>query len=274
MEKNVKGIAGLEHGSYTQYGAAQRFLEYVGDNYKFCTDIKTWMQYDEETGLWSEITEEVMCHVMIEIGQWIEADAINIEAGDRKKAAEDFAAKFLTKYFCSNALYFCKGIKDKDTGLAIPCLYDDFDSNPKIIGMANCKAYDLVNGKVIDGCREFMLTKRLNGNVKEKISDDFYTFINTMFPDKKVCDYVQKFLGSSLLGFLLRNPDDKNALFIDSTVPDTGKSTLLTLLENALGDYYAVADSSILTTRTKDSNAATPALAALKGCRFVGISCA
>lgn len=272
MEKNVKGIAGLEHGSYTQYGAAQRFLEYVGDNYKFCTDIKTWMQYDEETGLWSEITEEVMCHVMIEIGQWIEADAINIEAGDRKKAAEDFAAKFLTKYFCSNALYFCKGIKDKDTGLAIPCLYDDFDSNPKIIGMANCKAYDLVNGKVIDGCREFMLTKRLNGNVKEKISDDFYTFINTMFPDKKVCDYVQKFLGSSLLGFLLRNPDDKNALFIDSTVPDTGKSTLLTLLENALGDYYAVADSSILTTRTKDSNAATPALAALKGCRFVGIS--
>ena len=83
MEKNVKGIAGLEHGSYTQYGAAQRFLEYVGDNYKFCTDIKTWMQYDEETGLWSEITEEVMCHVMIEIGQWIEADAINIEAGDR-----------------------------------------------------------------------------------------------------------------------------------------------------------------------------------------------
>ena len=138
--------------------------------------------------------------------------------------------------------------------------------------MANCKAYDLVNGKVIDGCREFMLTKRLNGNVKEKISDDFYTFINTMFPDKKVCDYVQKFLGSSLLGFLLRNPDDKNALFIDSTVPDTGKSTLLTLLENALGDYYAVADSSILTTRTKDSNAATPALAALKGCRFVGIS--
>ena len=99
MEKNVKGIAGLEHGSYTQYGAAQRFLEYVGDNYKFCTDIKTWMQYDEETGLWSEITEEVMCHVMIEIGQWIEADAINIEAGDRKKAAEDFAAKFLTKYF-------------------------------------------------------------------------------------------------------------------------------------------------------------------------------
>lgn len=284
MEKNVKGIAGLEHGTYTQYGAAERFLEYVGDNYKFCTDTKVWMQYDEETGLWSEITEEVMAHVLIDIGHWIAADAINLEGSDRQNAAMDFAGKFFTKYFCSNVLYFCKGIKEKDdkdengnvvvknNKIVIPCLFDDFDANPEILGMANGKAYDLVNGKVIDGCREFMLTKRINGNVKDEISDKFLTFIHTMFPDVEVCDYVQKFLGSSLLGFRLRNPDDKNALFIDSTVPDTGKSSLLTLLENALGEYYEVADSSVLTTRRKDSNAASPALAALRGCRFVGIS--
>ena len=34
----------------------------------------------------------------------------------------------------------------------------------------------------------------------------------------------------------------------------TGKSTLLTLLENAMGDYYGVAESSLLTTRTKHAS--------------------
>lgn len=272
MEKNVKGIAGLEHGNYTQLGAAKRFLEYAGENYKFCTDKEVWMEYDEETCLWKEITEAEMVHVLVDIGSMVAADAINLEAGDRQNAAMDFAGKFETKYFCSNALFFCRGIKDDEGKTIIPCLYDSFDSNPEIIGLANGKVYDLVNQKIIDGSREFLLTKRLNGNIKEKISDDFLTFIHTMFPDDAVCDYIQKFLGSSLLGFKLRNPDDKNAMMIDSTVPDTGKSTLLTLLENAMGDYYGVAESSLLTTRTKDSNAPTPALAALRGCKFVGIS--
>ena len=83
--------------------------------------------------------------------------------------------------------FFSEVIMDENI---IQTVYETLGSRTdEIIGMANGKAYDLVNGKVIDGCREFMFTKRLNGNIKEKISDDFLTFIHTMFPDKNVCDY-------------------------------------------------------------------------------------
>ena len=142
MEVNVKGISRLENGNYTQLGAAERFLKYAGENYKFCTDTGVWMQYDEETCLWSEITEAEMIHIIVDLGKLIALDAINIDDNDRRQAALGFAGKFETKYFCSNALFFCQGIKDEDGEVVIPCKFDDFDSNPKIIGLTNGKAYE------------------------------------------------------------------------------------------------------------------------------------
>lgn len=288
MEEYGRGIARLEEGNYSNYGTAERFLKYKGENYHFCEDTGVWMEFDEKTNLWKEKTESQMIHIIKDIGKAVGADAINFitfegtpETDDEKKelkrqetaekAARTYALKLEYKKYCLDSLYFCRGIKKGD--ICIPCKQDDFDSNPKYIALKDGTVYDLTDRKVMDGGREYMMTKSLNGIVKDRVSEDFTKWITKMFPDEEVRLYMQKYFGSALLGFKLRNPDDKNAMFIDSSMPDTGKSALLTLMENALGDYYRTADYAILVSKKKtDSDKASPSLAALRGCKFVGIS--
>ena len=282
------GIARTSFGNYTNYGTAKRFLSLVGEDYHYCEDTGKWMQFDEKTNLWKEKSEEQMIHIIKDIGEAVRQDSMDMitfegepkdDADKRVLAAQmkaqadalGYAAKLEGKAYALNSLYFCKGISED--GITIPCNVDDFDADPQFICLSDGKVYDLINGKILPGDKKYMMTKALKGTVKEKVSEDFLSWVCKMFPDKEVLNYIQMYFGSALLGWKLRNSDDKNGLFIDSSMPDTGKSALLTLMENSLGDYFRMADYSLLIQKKKaDSDKASPSIAALRGCRFLGIS--
>lgn len=88
--------------------------------------------------------------------------------------------------------------------------------------------------------------------------------------DKAKADFLQRSLGYSMLGM-----SNEECMFIlHGKTTRNGKSTLLNTIETMLGDYAKVAPVGMICRgdRQKDSEAASPTLAGLKGKRFVTMS--
>ena len=264
LEINTQNLHKLEYGSYTQAGTAERFIACFGEIVKWVEDTEKWKIYDAETGFWQDISSNAIYKMVKAISDKLEAEIVDIENPDTLKDLGKYIGSLRNLVHVKCALEFAKA--------DVSCKQEDFDSNPRYLGMENGKVLDLVDCIVVDGCKEFMLTKKLNGSIHAPISDEFYHYINVLFKDEAIREYVQMYLGSALLGFRLRHTKDKRALFLDSADGDTGKTTLLTLLELTLGDYYKAVDSSILTAPIADANKPNPLLGELQGCRVVAIS--
>lgn len=261
----IEGICRREHGTYTDAGGAQRFVEIFGDDFKWCDDSEHWMKYDEKTGLWAVTNNSVMVNKVAALANMMEADINDVDLNaDDEKEIRKFAKDLRMLKTAKPVLEFAKA--------NMACKQADFNSNPILIAFSDNKVVNLITGTVTEGKKEYMFTKCLKVKYSNVCTDEFINFINTTFPDADCRVYVQKFLGSSLLGYSMRNSNDKKALFITSVAPDTGKSTLLTLLEKTLGSYFVAADVSLITDKSKDSNKPSPQLAELQGAKIAAIS--
>ena len=277
MESNVVNCRGIaEETSQTEAGAAERFAKYMGREFRYCKDSKCWMQWDEETGRWSEASISTMINHVKILSDMIEDDIINIrgmgetdkEIEKNEKERTDAARRFVAKLRSArNAKAVLEYVQS-----AVECNQDDFDSNAQYLGLPDGQVLDLVSQTVVKAERKMLLTKNLAGNIKSVVSEKFMKFIKAIFPDDELRDYVQKYTGSALLGYKLRNASDKNALFMDSSVPDTGKSAFLSMLECAMGDYYKTATKSLICGKEKSGSENDPELAGTVGARIVGIS--
>lgn len=264
MEIEIKKFWDLRYGSHTQAGTAQRMEVTFDNNVKWVTDTEKWKVFDRDSGLWVDITPNDMYNASLAIAETMEADKDEIENDNFRESVTKYIKSVRSLTHIKAALEFFKS--------KVSCCQQDFDANPQYLGLQHGKAFDLLTLQVVDCKREWMITKTLNGNVHAPISETFYKYINTLFRDEDVRNYVQEYLGSALLGFRMRHTKDKRALFLDSSAGNTGKSTLLTLLEMTLGDYYKSVDVNVLTEPIKDPNRPNPIMGDLQGCRVVGIS--
>ncbi|KAJ3085606.1 hypothetical protein HK102_013999 [Quaeritorhiza haematococci] len=95
--------------------------------------------------------------------------------------------------------------------------------------------------------------------------DRILDFLCKVFPDPDVCEYTLRYLASCLAGYT------RNQLaFFGYGRGANGKSKLLSLMKETLGDYTFAMKHKMITGKTNsDPNAATPMLMALVGKRFV-----
>ena len=261
--KVVSGIAGYDHGDYTEQGLGQRILEVFGDEIHWCKDSKRWYTYDENTGLWKQSEKEDMLFITRSISSLLVGDRGSVTDSDQIKAFNKFLYNVQSKHFAYNGLDYAKS--------EVSCVQADFDAQATILGLPGGKVVDLESGEVKDSKPEYMITMKLNGSVKESVSERFEVFIRKFLESDDLRMYFWRFCGCALLGQEARNSDDKMALFMDS-VSGSGKSTFLKVLKPAMGDYYKTADIRLLTTDVKDPNKPNPLLCHLQGARIVGIS--
>lgn len=92
-------------------------------------------------------------------------------------------------------------------------------------------------------------------------------FLRQALPDAEVRDYFQRLVGLSLLGTVR-----EHILPILKGVGGNGKSVAVGTIEHALGTYAYTAESDLFTSSKQNANAASPALMALRGMRFVTVS--
>ena len=143
----------------------------------------------------------------------------------------------------------------------------DMDSNPYLLNTANgtldLRSFDLRPHDPGDLITQ--VTKAAyNPEEKSQLWDSFLT---TVLPDAEVRDYLQRLIGYSLLGEVTHHVFP---LLIGEG--GNGKGTFYGAILDALGDYAAPFDSTLLLQTRSDfasANAPAPAVLGLKGKRFV-----
>lgn len=99
--------------------------------------------------------------------------------------------------------------------------------------------------------------------------EDIDRFMTQLFPDAEVLHFMKRFLASCVGG---RNEFEILCFWTGSSSSQTGsngKSTLCSLLQHTLGEYYLSGDPALLTTERGSARCANSALAQFKNKRFV-----
>jgi len=151
-----------------------------------------------------------------------------------------------------------------------PSQFDEIlDSNIYLLGMNN-GVYDLANHEFRDGRPDdYIMMNTCNDYVAFTLDHplvlEVIEFISQILPCERVRVYVLLLMASFLDGHT-----GSEKFYIWSGCGGNGKSKLVELLRQSLGDYYAIMPVSLLTQKRASSNAASPELARMKGKR-VGV---
>ena len=245
--------------SWDEAGMADLFAECYKEEVAFCPEMKSWLVY--EGGVW--IIDKGALLVAGKIKEFVRIMALycgEIEEEDRRKNYMKFVSKMGDRRFRDR---ICKDAAD-----VMRMEASEFDAHPHLI---NCKngTYDLEQDIFRPHNWKDFLTKQtvFDYTLQKVRCKRWEKFIDEVTQgDREKAEYLQKTLGYSLLGeakeecmFILHGKSTRN-----------GKSTLLNTIEHMLGDYSTVAPVALICgNENAKSNNATPALASLKGKRFV-----
>lgn len=103
----------------------------------------------------------------------------------------------------------------------------------------------------------------LNKNKHNKIINEIETFIDQLFPDKELNNYMWQHLASTLLG------TNTNQTFnIYTGHGSNGKSILVKLMGKCLGDYYGTVPITLITQKRNSIGNTSSEIFQLKGVRY------
>ncbi len=148
----------------------------------------------------------------------------------------------------------------------IPVLADALDANPWLLNVAN-GTLDLLTGELRPHDRADLITRCLRTPYDRAAEcPTFLGFLDRVFAgNTELISYVQRMIGYALTGSIR-----EQAIFIAHGNGSNGKSTLLNVVSNLLGDYAVQADTESFLERQGDR--IREDVAALDGARFVSAS--
>jgi len=100
---------------------------------------------------------------------------------------------------------------------------------------------------------------------KSKQVDEITVFMKQLFPDEQLCKYIWELLASCLIGI---NYNQTFNIFMG--IGSNGKSLLLKIMKNILGEYYELLPLSYITQKRTSVGQATSEIAKLQGVRLTG----
>ena len=103
----------------------------------------------------------------------------------------------------------------------------------------------------------------LNPAVHQKIMDEINDFMNKLFPEKELCEYMWDHLASTLIGTAANQTFN---MYIG--IGQNGKSVLVNLMEMVLGDYKGDVPLTLVTEKRGKVGGLTPEIVELKGIRY------
>ena len=128
---------------------------------------------------------------------------------------------------------------------------------------------NLRTGEFLAPNPKMLITKSCNAGYDRHIQcPRWLKFLTDLFPnDPDTIETIQRALGYTLTGL---NTEEK--LFICVGHGSNGKSVFGNIVHRVLGDYAQISNGSLLVARNPGDNSARGDIAALAGCRYVGIN--
>jgi putative DNA primase/helicase len=240
----------------TDKGMSNLLVELYGENIRYDVNTKEYLKYTGKRWEYDDLFD--IYHLVDE--------TINT-LYDRMKNAED-----------SDRTAIYKHIKKSQSKSGIVAMVDLVKTRPGIAVRAsmldtdtmllNCRngTIDLRNGKLLPHNKEQLLCKMVDVDyLPDADCPTFQKFLNDIFDgDKELIHYVQKVFGYSICG---ATRDQK--FFIHYGTGSNGKSTLMTVVNNILGDYYKAAAPETFINMGNNSSRSYD-IASMPGVRMVG----
>lgn len=248
------------------------------EKYKFrfkCASVKHKEWYEFKNHRWvpndggytirniisNEIVKE---YDKLQASMFQEVPTLENEAREKKSADALYLNKIINKLGDS-------GFKDGVLKACADKLYDpDFsknlDENINLICFKN-GVYDLENDIFRDGCPDDYISLHtgydyVEYDPEDAISKDINKFLEQIQPDKDIRDYLLGVLSLCLSGSI-----SFEQFYVFTGSGANGKSKLMELLKNSLGEYYKPLDVKVITGKRGNSSAASPEIADKKGIR-------
>jgi P4 family phage/plasmid primase-like protien len=140
----------------------------------------------------------------------------------------------------------------------------DLDKDPYLLGVKN-GVVDLRSGLLLQANPDLLVTKRCNVEYDPDAKcPRFCAFLDQVVPDKAQRDFLVIVLGYFLTGLV-----KEQLWFFFHGVGSNGKSVLISVLENLMGDYVTKIQTEMLMQQNRSSAGAAPDLLRLQGKRLV-----
>lgn len=235
---------------------ARRFINMFSSNIRYNLDNKCWMIWNGK--YWQNDYSNDIRNLVCLLSEDMRTQAFKISDEDKRRECLKAADRILNKGGKDALLAEAQSLP------GIPTVNDDYDKDEWLL---NCQ-----NGVVnLKTCELFPhdKTQMLSQCTKVEVDlehepQQFIKFINEIFEGKQdLIDYVHKWLGYACSGSA---KEQKMCMFLGDG--RNGKSLLLELVGDILGDYSITSRPTLLTEQF-NGNSSLGQIARLKGKRFV-----
>jgi len=235
-------------------GNAHRFIDMFGDDLRYNIENQCWMiwngkywQYDVQEYVKNYI--EILAEKML-----FETNSIN-DMNERVRAIKNI-----------EHLYSSAGkesmLKEARHINGVPIMTSELDCN-KYLLCTESGVIDLKTCEVKDFRREDLISMSTNCEIDlENEPVQFLKFINEIFDNEEVVNYVHKALGYSISDLTV-----EQCMFILHGDGNNGKSLLIDIINEVLSSYSVTSKPQLLTEQTYGSTNSEE-IARLKGKRF------
>jgi putative DNA primase/helicase len=233
---------------------AQRLLERYGNYLRFVPERRHWFAFDERR--WCEDTGDQHVLFAQESARRIANEADVLDDGERRRKRQHWGQQSLGAGPVKRALEMARPHATRSI--------TEFDADPWLLNVQN-GTLDLRKGQLRPFQAADYLT-RLAGTdyVQDAKCPRFKQFLDEIFAgDEELIGFLRRFVGYTLTG----STDEQCFLFLQGEGKN-GKSTLIQILQEMLGDYARTVPKGTLLAKFKASNISND-LARLAGARMV-----
>lgn len=233
-QARTEGLPRPERRTLTDLGNAERFVDEHGERVRYCHPWGKWLVYDgrrwvpDDAGLVEAMMKQTVRNIYHEAA----------EANDVKErtALANHAKASESKKRISDALYLARS----EPG--IPVMPSELDADPWVLNCEN-GTIDLVgSGELMPHRSEDLITKMAPVEYDpEATAPTFEAALERWLPSEALRRFVQRVIGYAATGTVM-----EEILTIFHGVGANGKSTLMNIVMDALGDYAIQAAPDLL----------------------------
>lgn len=243
----------------TDLGNSERFVDEHGDRLRYCHAWGSWLVWDGKR--WARDDSGEVYRLAAETVRGMYATAARLDDPDKRQRLAQHAARCEKRERMAAMVDMARNLEP------VVVRVDDLDRDHCLLNCLN-GVLDLRTGELLPHDPALLLTRLApveygpNAN-----APTFERFLRRTFnDDADLMRFVRRAAGYSLTG-----DTGEQCLFIAHGTGANGKSTLLTVIQDLLGDYAATTPAETLLAR-RNGDGIPNDIARLQGVRFVAAS--
>ena len=250
-------------------GNAERLVKAHGGDIRFSPSRGKWLEWDgrrwadDETGGVMRRMKSTIREIHHEADEIKPGSTENEDERERLGKMRDKIFRHALKSEEANELNAALKLAETEPG--VPVLPDDMDRDPFAFNVRN-GTLNLKNGVLQRHDRADLLSKIAPVDWEESaVCPSWMNFLTEIFKgDQEMINYMARAIGYSLTGDVR-----EQTLFFPFGIGRNGKSTLIEVIRECVGDYAQQAPRSLVQTSKNDAEKIPTDVARVKGARFV-----